>query len=52
MPVIIDEIVIALDVGNAGDAADAPALGEEERRALVAECAERVLDVLRERREP
>lgn len=57
MPIIIDEVVISVEVGNreAGGSA-APAAGAapdgEERQALVEECVARVLDVLRERAEP
>lgn len=50
MPVIVDEIVISVEVTNqaAGGAAPAPAAGgTDDRQALVSECVERVLDVLR-----
>lgn len=55
MPVIVDEIVISVEVTNqeaggaAGPAAGAPA--PQDRQALLAECVERVLDVLRRREE-
>lgn len=56
MPIIVDEVVISVEVGNseAGGAA-ASASGSsspEERQALVDECVARVLDILREREEP
>lgn len=57
MPIIVDEVIISVEVGNrdaaprvgAGAAAEAPL---EARQALVEECVARVLDVLREREEP
>lgn len=54
MPLIVDEIVISVDVTNpeAGGAAPAPAAAApQERQALVSECVERVLDILRRREE-
>jgi hypothetical protein len=55
MPVIVDEIVISVEVTNAeagGAAPPAPgAAALAERQALVSECVERVLDVLRRREE-
>lgn len=56
MPVVIDEIVVQLDVCNAeGGGADRPAkpaLAADDRQALIAECVERVLEVLRRQQEP
>jgi hypothetical protein len=56
MPVIVDEVVISVEVGNreaGGEAAPAGgAMSVEERQALVEECVARVLDILREREEP
>mgnify|MGYP001766798472 CR=1 FL=1 len=56
MPVIVDEVVISVEVGNrdaGGDSAPAGAsLPVEDRQALVEECVARVLDILREREEP
>ena len=53
MPIVIDEIVISIDVGNAASGGAAtPPPPSEDRQALVAECAERVLEILRDRREP
>lgn len=52
MPIIVDEVVISVDVSNqaAGGAASAPA-ATEDRQTVVAECVERVLEILREREE-
>jgi hypothetical protein len=56
MPIIVDEVVISVEVGNAeaggasGAAAAAPA--GEEKQALVEECVARVLEILRDREEP
>ena len=52
MPIVVDEVVITVEVSNAaggGAAAPAPA---EDKQALIAECVERVLEILRERQEP
>ena len=53
MPVIVDEIVISVEVTNqeAGGAAPGAAPEPAERHALVSECVERVLDVLRRKEE-
>lgn len=52
MPVIVDEVVISVEVANhaAGGAASPPSSAEE-RQAIVAECAERVLEILRQKGE-
>ncbi|MES2990248.1 MAG: DUF5908 family protein [Pseudomonadota bacterium] len=52
MPIVIDEVVISVEVGNAasGGAASAPP-PQVDRQALVAECVERVLQILRDRDE-
>ena len=53
MPVVVDEVVITVEVGNAaGGGAATPPAPAEDRQALVAECVERVLQVLRDREEP
>jgi hypothetical protein len=55
MPIIVDEVVISVEVsnqaagGSTGNAAATPSTNE--KQALVAECVERVLDILREREE-
>ena len=53
MPIVVDEVVITVEVGNAaGGGAATPAPPAEDRQALVAECVERVLQILRDREEP
>lgn len=56
MPIIVDEVVISVEVGN-GEAGGSSATGSgggsaEDKQALVEECVARVLEVLREREEP
>lgn len=53
MPIIVDEVVISVEVGNAatGGAASPPA-PEADRQALIAECVEQVMEILRQQREP
>lgn len=47
MPVIVDEVIISVEVSNAasGGAASTPP-PTEEKQMIVAECVERVLDIL------
>ncbi len=56
MPIIIDEVVISVEVGNreaGGTSAAAPGSGSiDDKQALVEECVARVLEILREREEP
>lgn len=53
MPIVVDEVVITVEVGNAaGGGAATPPPPAEDRQALVAECVERVLQILAEREEP
>ena len=55
MPVIVDEIVISVEVAPQDGAAGAPSAAgatPEAQRAFLAECVERVLDVLARREEP
>jgi Family of unknown function (DUF5908) len=53
MPIIVDEVVISVAVGNAaaGGAATPPS-ALSEKQAVVAECVERVLDILAQKAEP
>lgn len=56
MPIIVDEVVISVEVGN-GEAGGSSVAGSgagsaEDKQALVEECVARVLEVLREREEP
>ena len=52
MPVIVDEVVISVEVGNeaAGGTSTPPAPTDDKQR-LVAECVERVLEILAQREE-
>lgn len=57
MPIIIDEVVISVEVGNRAAEGDASgtsgaATSVEDKQALVEECVARVLEILREREEP
>ena len=61
MPIVIDEVIISVDVPNAPAASGAAAATAaaapgawpvQDKQALIAECVERVLDVLAQRREP
>lgn len=57
MPLIVDEVVISVEVGNADAGGSSPPAGGgaapvEDRQALVEECVARVLDILRDREEP
>ncbi len=52
MPVVIDEVVISVEVTNqaSGGAASGPG-GLADKQALVDECVERVLDILKQKSE-
>ena len=52
MPIVVDEVVISVEVGNAAGGGASPPPPQDDRQALVAECVERVLEILREQREP
>lgn len=52
MPIIVDEIVISVEVGNQGAGGGPPATGgANDKQAIIAECVERVLDVLAQKKE-
>jgi hypothetical protein len=52
MPIIVDEVVISVEVTNqAASGNSTPPPETEDKQTLVAECVERVLDILREREE-
>ena len=51
MPVVIDEIVIAVELTDEPDRGAAAPAAADERQALIQECVERVLDALRQREE-
>jgi hypothetical protein len=47
MPIVVDEVIISVDVSNqAGGGAATPPGGGDEKQRIVAECVERVLDIL------
>jgi hypothetical protein len=52
MPIIVDEVVISVEVTNqaAGGAASSPS-ATDDKQAIISECVERVLDVLRLKQE-
>jgi len=55
MPIIVDEVVISVEVGNGeagGSSAGSGTAPAEDKQALVEECVARVLEILREREEP
>jgi hypothetical protein len=55
MPIIVDEVVISVEVGNreaGGDAGTTAAPAGQDKQALVEECVARVLEILRDREEP
>ena len=53
MPVIVDEVVISVEVSNdvSGGATSAPP-SLEQKQVVVAECVERVLEILAQKDEP
>lgn len=54
MPVIIDEVIISVEVSNqaSGGAASASApSASDDKQVIIAECVERVLDILRQKAE-
>jgi hypothetical protein len=57
MPIVVDEVVISVEVENAGGGARASSAGAggggggDDKQALIAECVERVLEVLAQRQE-
>jgi hypothetical protein len=53
MPIVIDEVVISVEVREEpSTAGQQGALPADERQAIVAECVERVLEILKRREEP
>ena len=52
MPIIIDEVVISVEVTNqASGGASSGGGATDDRQAIVAECVERVLDILAQKQE-
>lgn len=52
MPIVVDEVVISVEVANQGSGGSTPAGGgSEDRQAIVEECVERVIEILRRKEE-
>lgn len=54
MPIVVDEVVISVEVDSrapAAPAGSASAPGSDDRQSLVAECVDRVLEILAQREE-
>jgi Family of unknown function (DUF5908) len=52
MPIVVDEVVISVEVtGGESGGAGGGGGGAEDRQALVEECVERVLEILRRKEE-
>ncbi|QSQ13862.1 MULTISPECIES: DUF5908 family protein [Myxococcus] len=56
MPLIVDEVVITVEVTNAAAGGASPASGggggsTEDKQALISECVEQVMELLRQREE-
>jgi hypothetical protein len=49
MPIIIDEIVISVEISNKTESINSQSPVANENKILVAECVERVLEILRQR---
>jgi Family of unknown function (DUF5908) len=52
MPIIVDEVVISVEVSNQASRGSSSTPGTtNEKQAIVAECVERVLDILSQKEE-
>lgn len=52
MPIVVDEVVISVEVtGEEAGGGRTAAGGAEDRQAIVEECVERVLEILRRKEE-
>jgi hypothetical protein len=52
MPVIVDEVIISVEVTNQASGGAAPsASATEDKQAVIAECVERVLEILEQKAE-
>jgi hypothetical protein len=53
MPIIVDEVVISVEVSNAAAGGTAAPAGTstDDKQKIVAECVERVLDILAQKAE-
>jgi Family of unknown function (DUF5908) len=52
MPIVVDEVVISVEVTNqaSGGAGSMPS-GTDDKQAIITECVERVLDILKQKGE-
>jgi len=52
MPIIVDEVVISVEISNqAAGGSGSPPSPTDDKQTLVAQCVERVLEILRDREE-
>ncbi len=52
MPIIVDEVIISVEVTNqASGGAASPPNATDDKQNIVAECVERVLDILEQHKE-
>ncbi len=52
MPVVVDQVIISVEVGNqASGGASQASSATEEKQVIVAECVERVLDIIRDEKQ-
>ncbi|MEW6428997.1 MAG: DUF5908 family protein [Thermodesulfobacteriota bacterium] len=52
MPVVVDEVIISIEIGNqAAGGTATPPTPTEEKQALIGECVERVLEILEQKAE-
>ncbi len=51
MPIIVDEVVISVEVTPAQGGGGGSSSGSDDKQALIAECVEQVLEILRNRQE-
>jgi Family of unknown function (DUF5908) len=52
VPIVVDEVVISIEVTNAAAGGASPPEPTDDKQQLVEECAQRVLEILRDGREP
>jgi hypothetical protein len=51
MPIIVDEVVISVEVTNQASDKAASSSSTEEKQAIINECIEQVLEILRQKME-